>query len=107
MERYLHALLGHQAKFVFPRLWHTKAETLRAFVETCPDGGMWESTRSCWQGSRQVSVNGSRRQCGICAACMLRRQSVHAAGLSEKKNTYVWENLNAEKFEEGIAKGFL
>ncbi len=37
------------------------------------------------QSARQVSVNGHKRQCGICAACMLRRQSVHASDLSEVK----------------------
>ncbi len=58
-----------------------------------------EATRSCWQDNRHVSVEGKRRQCGICAACMLRRLSVHAAGLQEDKNTYVWADLAASSFE--------
>src|SRR5260370_28199856 len=58
-----------------------------------------EATRSCWQDNRHASVNGKRRQCGICAACMLRRLSVHAAGLQEDKNPYVWEDLAASSFE--------
>jgi hypothetical protein len=37
---------------------------------------------------------------------MLRRLSVHAAGLSEPTDRYVWENLSASKFEDGVAHGF-
>jgi hypothetical protein len=32
--------------------------------------------------------------------------SVHGAGLSEEKETYVWENLSASKFEAGAARSF-
>jgi hypothetical protein len=37
---------------------------------------------------------------------MLRRMSVHAAGLSEDPSRYVWERLNASKLEDGVAEGF-
>jgi hypothetical protein len=37
---------------------------------------------------------------------MLRRLSVHAAGLKEKKETYVWEDLSAKTFKAGAASGF-
>ena len=83
MAVFLSALFGHEVRYIYPRLWHTKAETLAEFVANCPDGSNWVETRSCWQSQRQVSVSGKRRQCGICAACMLRRMSVHAAGLME------------------------
>jgi len=106
METYLAALLNYRPRFEFPRLWYTKGETLEAFVSECPDGAAWEQTWSCWQQARQVSVDGHKRQCGMCAACLLRRQSVHAAGLSEGKRVYVWEDLGAATFEKGAAKGF-
>jgi hypothetical protein len=66
----------------------------------------WSDTLSCWQQNRQVSVEHRRRQCGICAACMLRRMSIHAAGLQESKETYVWEDLDAKTFEKGAASSF-
>jgi hypothetical protein len=106
MERFIHALLGYQIRYQFPRLWKTKGETLREFVETCADGADWATTRSCWQQSRQVAVSGARRQCGICAACLLRRLSVHAADLSEPPETYVWESLSAPSWGAGAAKDF-
>jgi hypothetical protein len=106
MERFLEALLHHEVRFNFPQLWHTKAETLKKFVDECKDGSSWSGTWSCWQQTRQVSVDGKKRQCGICAACLLRRLSVHAAGLAESKQTYVWEDLSARTFEAGAAPSF-
>lgn len=106
METFLKALLGHTVKFRFPRLWHTKAETLAEFVRRCEDATTWSTTRSCWQQSRHVSVDQKHRQCGICAACMLRRMSVHAAGLSEPKEIYVWEDLTVPTFLAGVAQSF-
>lgn len=106
MERFIHALLGYKLKYEFPRLWATKGETLREFVDNCGDDARWEATRSCWQQSRQVAVLGKRRQCGVCAACTLRRLSVHAAGLIEAPETYVWESLQATTWEAGAVESF-
>jgi hypothetical protein len=106
MERFLRALFGHEVRFEFPRLWHTKGETLAAFVKDCADGSSWNTTWSCWQQNRHSSVGGRRRQCGACAACLLRRLSVHAAGLIEAPETYIWENLSAPTFEGGAAPAF-
>ncbi|MES9897549.1 MAG: 7-cyano-7-deazaguanine synthase [Sedimenticola sp.] len=104
MERLFSALFEKSIHFSFPRLWNTKGETLEKYVALTHDKTDWQKTRSCWRGARQTSVEGKRRQCGICAACFLRRMSVHAAGLTEQVDTYLWHDLNAEKFEEGAAK---
>ena len=106
MEAFLRAILGHRVQFAFPRLWSTKAETLKAYTDECGGDDSWADTWSCWQQSRQVSVDHKKRQCGICAACMLRRLSVHAAGLQEPKEHFVWENLSAATFETGAAPSF-
>jgi 7-cyano-7-deazaguanine synthase in queuosine biosynthesis len=103
MEEFLNALLGASVNFEFPRLWFTKGETLKAYTDLA-DSADWVTTRSCWQDNRHASVDGHRRQCGICAACMLRRLSIHAAGLSEPEGTYVWDDLKAHSFELGAAK---
>ena len=106
MTLFLSALLGHEVHYRYPRLWHTKAETVAEFVTKCPDARDWVNTRSCWQGQRHVSVAGQMRQCGTCAACILRRMSVHAAQLSEPEYTYVWEDLSAAEYKLGAAPGF-
>jgi hypothetical protein len=107
MEVFIEALLGHPVHFDFPQIWKTKGETLAEYVRQCEEGSTaWVGTCSCWQQSRQTGIHGRKRQCGICAACMLRRLSVHAAGLHEPADTYVWEDLGASTFESGAAVEF-
>lgn len=105
VERLLLALTGKQVHYHYPRLWSTKGETLRAAasLEAPPS---WSDTRSCWQQSRHCSVDGRRRQCGICAACLLRRMSMFTAAIDEPSESYVWERLSSAKFEDGVAPGF-
>jgi len=105
MESFLAALLGRRFTFDFPRLFHTKAETIR---EAMIIGGEfnWRDTRSCWQQSRQVSLDGTRRQCGICAACMLRRMSLHGTGHKDPPGTFIWDDLSADSFPAAVLTGF-
>lgn len=105
MEKFINALLGTQIRFVFPRIWKTKGETLREFV-SLSEGSNWESTRSCWQGNNWSSINGKLRQCGVCAACILRRVSVHAANLVEKPDCYITTDMSAATFDEAIDSEF-
>lgn len=106
VERLLHAISGKDVRYEYPRLWSTKGETLHA-AQALKAAPSWTDTRSCWQQSRHCSVHGRRRQCGICAACMLRRMSIFTAGIDEPGETYIWENLSAERLEDGVAKGFI
>lgn len=105
VELFILALLGHTVNFRFPRLWSTKAETLSEYVSKL-HATDWPGTRSCWQDSRWCSFGGKRRQCGVCAACMLRRMSVHAAGLSEPDSIFICENLRAPTLEASVVEGF-
>ena len=105
VERLLRALVGKAPGYIYPRIWSTKAETLAASL-LLPNPPRLLGTRSCWQQSRQVGVDGRRRQCGICAACLLRRQSLYVAGIEEPRETYVWEDLSANDFRSGAAASF-
>ncbi len=105
MESLFLALTGKVVRYEYPRLWNTKGETLRAASQLV-SAPSWSDTRSCWQQSRHCSVDGRRRQCGVCAACMLRRMSMFTAGIDEPLETYIWENLSAEHLDEGVATGF-
>ena len=105
MERLLGALFGESIKFSFPRLWNTKGETLKAYSEL-PDAADWKNTISCWRGNQWSSVGQKHRQCGVCAACMLRRLSVQAAGLQENADTYICSDLSAKSLEGGIHPEF-
>lgn len=105
MARFLAALLKHPVDFVFPRLWHTKGETLREFA-ALPDSDTWRITRSCWRDVRWSALDHKHLQCGICAACMLRRMSVHAAGLREEAGIYICTNLSAPTLDAAIHPAF-
>ena len=105
MERFLVALLGQPIRYRFPRLWHTKGETLASYV-AIEGGGAWRSTKSCWRNNRWSSVGGWWRHCGVCAACMLRRVSVHAASLSEDPETYVCTDMSAATLQSAVDPGF-
>jgi 7-cyano-7-deazaguanine synthase in queuosine biosynthesis len=101
MEVFLGAMLNRQLTFKQPRLESTKGESLRTYLEhaqikrSAAAVQALVETRSCWQNRHYVAVESIRRQCGICASCMLRRLSMHVAGIKEPEETYSWENLNA------------
>lgn len=106
MQRFLSALLGTDTKYSFPRLWYTKGQTLRAYLALGIDGDEWKTTRSCWKSAQWSSVDGQFRQCGVCAACMLRRLSVHAAGQTEKNETYIAQDLTAANLAHSVPPSF-
>lgn len=103
MEAFLAALLNRNLTFQLPRLESTKGESLTAFLEhakvnrSAAEVQALIETRSCWQNRHHVAAvaGAPKRQCGICASCMLRRLSMHVAGIDEPSETYSWENLNA------------
>jgi hypothetical protein len=102
----LFAAMGKSAPtYEYPRIWYTKGETLAA-AQALESPPTWHDTRSCWQDSRRVSFDGRRRQCGICAACMLRRMSMHTAGIVEASDEYIWDNLGASDIRAGVVIGF-
>ena len=98
MAVFFYELIGFRPNYTFPRLWSTKGETLNEFVTTCSDGPRWASTRSCWRDAREVSQANKLKQCGVCAACMLRRLSVHSARLREVDDTYICQDLSVHEF---------
>ncbi|MXX65554.1 MAG: hypothetical protein F4Z40_00720 [Chloroflexi bacterium] len=105
MERLFQALLEKPIRYAFPRLWSTKGQTLETYASRIGDN-RWQSTKSCWRDNRWSSVNNAWRHCGVCAACMLRRVSVHAAGLTEPDDTYICTDMRASTLESAVESGF-
>lgn len=105
MRIFVNQLLEVGIRFDFPRLWYTKGETLVEYINIARNDE-WKKTKSCWKSNMDSSFDGKYRQCGICAACLLRRLSLHTAGLSESNDTYIYSNINAENIEQGVIKGF-
>jgi len=101
LSRFLELAIGTRIRFEHPRRWHTKGETLRALREQGLTGG-WSGTHSCARRSYHVNVDGRRAHCGVCAACLLRRQSILAAGLDEADDRYVWRDLSADNLAAAV-----
>lgn len=101
MQAFLKALLGINVQFVFPRMWSTKGQTLNSFMIENPSAD-WQQTRSCWKDQTFSSVEKKWRQCGICAACLLRRVSVFAANLREEPESYICNNMNSQTFADAF-----
>lgn len=103
MERFVNAVQGHRVRFEQPRLWSTKGQTLCAFLDL--PGKTEESltsTHSCWQTRRVVNVRG-KKQCGLCAACLLRRLSLHTADVREAPDTYVVSDLSVSDVNKALS----
>ena len=105
MQRFIEALLGKQVRYIFPRIWNTKGETLKKFISLSSKDD-WQFTRSCWRSNQWNSVNRKWRHCGVCAACMLRRVAVHAAGLGERPDTYISTNMSAATLDDAVDPDF-
>lgn len=103
MERFIKALQGYRLQFDQPRLWFTKGQTLSAYLRIAGKSGQHlTGTHSCWQTRRVVNVGG-RKQCGLCAACLLRRLSLHAAGITETPGTYIVSDLAASDASNALS----
>jgi len=87
LSRLLEFVFGRRIKFVHPQLWLTKGETLRLLVEAKLHDG-WQDSFSCAVQIRHQTKQGARLHCGICPNCLLRRQSVFAAGLPDPDQQY-------------------
>jgi Queuosine biosynthesis protein QueC len=106
MERFINVVQDHRVRFEQPRLWSTKGQTLRAFIDLPgKKSADLTSTHSCWQRRRVVNVRGvrGRKQCGLCAACLLRRLSMHAVGINEPPATYVISDLSESDLNKALS----
>ncbi|QXF12348.1 7-cyano-7-deazaguanine synthase [Sphingopyxis terrae] len=107
MEIFINSVLNTNLTYEQPRLWYTKAETITACMNDGVPSAHIIDTRSCWQQRFNVRVDGDLLQCGICAACLLRRMSLSAANVQEPNNTYSVADLTAQTFSEAVsARGF-
>lgn len=101
LTQFVNSALGIQVAYEHPRLWSTKGQTLRELAERnlAED---WHETRSCARDARHMSYGRTRLQCGVCAACLLRRMSIRSAGLEESLDNYMWKNLSASSLDDAV-----
>ena len=109
MEKFIEELLQHPVRYKQPQLWLTKAQTIKAYLDRNTARGTHETaiknigrSRSCWQRRKNVQVGGKIRQCGLCAACLLRRFSLHANRVDESPDTYMFTHLARDNYKAAI-----
>lgn len=106
MEHFITTLMGYSVSYKQPRLWYTKGQTISEFLATSGKSPKTLlSTRSCWQQRQNVRGNGTVMQCGLCAACLLRRMSMHAARIDEPECAYTFGDLTASHYRDAT-QGF-
>jgi len=104
LARFLELVIGTRVRFEHPWRWQTKGETLHALRDLGPEyADEWEVTHSCARRSYHVSLDRHRAHCGVCAACLLRRQSILRAGLDQTKDRYGWRELSTGGLAAAVA----
>jgi hypothetical protein len=100
----LSLICDQKVRIDHPRLWFTKGETL-ARLNSAGLADDWDRTRSCGRDARDVFLAGRRVQCGVCANCLLRRQSLMAASLCEHGDQYLWPRITERSLVAAAANG--
>ena len=103
LSAFLNQLFETSLSHMHPRLWHTKGETLKE-LDRRGLAGEWWRTWSCARDERHVFLDERRIQCGVCGGCLLRRQSVHAAGLKDNPEAYLWNDLRASMLSQATIR---
>jgi len=101
LSSFLNHIFGTSLSHVHPRLWQTKGETLRE-LKRLGLADQWWLTSSCARDQRYVSLDNRKIQCGVCAGCLLRRQSLLAAELRNDSDRYLWSDLHASQLREAV-----
>ena len=101
LSSFLNRVFGSTLSHIHSQLWQTKGETLKALAELGLSDGWW-LTSSCARDQRYVFLNNKRIQCGVCAGCLLRRESLFAANLSSEFDRYLWDDLQAPSLDRAV-----
>ena len=103
LSELLTLVLGQRVRFEHPRMWCTKGETLKELVNAGLSDD-WQRTRSCPRDARDLKSQ-RRIHCGVCASCLLRRQSLAVAGLDADGEDYQWPHLSARDLAAAAMNG--
>ncbi len=99
------ALTGAEVAFEHPGLFQTKGQVLAELALVRPAANIWLSEHaSCSYDARHAHREGHKVHCGVCGNCLLRRLSVHSAGLTDT-TLYLATDLEASSLEKAFPPG--
>lgn len=84
MSRLVSEVSGRDISFTFPHLGRTKGEMVRGLAEM----GLHELAQATVSCVHFPLRHKRTKQCGVCPACILRRQALLAAGIEEPTGRY-------------------
>lgn len=100
MSRLCTLVAGREISFQLPFNGMTKGQVVRRLADTnLADLAL--STVSCVHYPLRESAH---KQCGVCPACLFRRQAMFIAGIEEPKGTYKCDLFGAKKRATRVAK---
>jgi len=105
LREFLTALWGTPAPvFRHPWVFTTKGEMLTR-LQASGRGTGWRESHSCGRPTARAKGIGAPGHCGVCANCILRRQSLHASDWSpfaQPVEPYAWSDLGKEEMDESL-----
>lgn len=98
LANFLTSLGWARPAFSHPNIWRTKGEALAGLALQCGLNGI-ELTVSCSRDTDRAKGRGVPLHCGVCPNCLLRRLALYAAGVTEFKESYLWQDLSSSELE--------
>jgi hypothetical protein len=105
LRRFFGHLTGQDVRFTHPALFQTKGQVLQSLARTCPDSAEWLGAHpSCSYDARHANRNGQLVHCGVCGNCVLRRLSLHSAGIVDP-TPYKVSDVHASSLDTALLEG--
>jgi hypothetical protein len=98
MSRLLSLVVGREVEFILPFLDRTKAEV----VVTLAEEGLDELARSSVSCVHYPLRERPHKQCGVCPACVFRRQAIAVAGIEEPTSCYKYDLFGMAQAVSGV-----
>ena len=94
MTTLVSAVAGRPLAFSLPFIQHTKSEVVRAFLGEGLQA-IVPLTTSCVH--YPIRIRGTAKQCGLCFACIGRRQALFAANVDDPVSQYQYDMFSADR----------
>ncbi len=98
MSRLASVVAGREITFVLPFLDRTKGEMVRVLNEA----GLADLVRATVSCAHYPLGYHRYKQCGVCSACLFRRQAMIVAGIEEAEDTYSFDLFSTPERAERV-----
>ncbi|MEX2173910.1 MAG: 7-cyano-7-deazaguanine synthase [Pirellulaceae bacterium] len=100
MARLVSEVCGHRVTFFLPFFDRTKGEVVKELT----DRGLGELSHLTVSCVHYPLRESRHKQCGVCPACILRRQSLAVAGVQEQEETYKFDLFDSSQNANNVPR---